>query len=77
LAGDMAQIIIVLELPPREFCRILVRHEERYGTTSFFLRPIDFSARISITSPKWCKDLLILPASFNLSELTKPVLATL
>ena len=61
VAGDNAQIISVLELPPNAFYKILVNDESRYGTTIGFLLFgfIDFSAKVDITSPRHDKDLLI------------------
>ena len=67
LAGDKAQIITVLELPPKAFCKIRVKAESLYGgNTSFFL-PKALSAKVFITFPRTNKLLLILHPSFNLA----------
>ena len=71
----MAQIIKVLELPPKAFCKILVKHESLYGTMIFFPLPIALSARVDITNPKTDKLLLIPAASLSLSPVA-PVLPT-
>ena len=59
VAGLMAQIIRVFELPPRAFYRIRVNDESLYGTTIFFPFPIALSAKVEITNPKIVRDLLI------------------
>ena len=66
----MAHIIRVLELPPRAFYRIRVKEESLYGINLFF-----FSAKAEITYPNTDRDLLIDPASLNLSPVA-PVLPT-
>jgi hypothetical protein len=77
-AGDMAQIIIVLELPPKALSKILVKEESRYGTCAAFPFPAACYAKISITLPKVWSDLLILLAYFKRSLLSLiPVFATL
>ncbi len=75
VAGEIAQIISVFELPPNAFWRILVKHESLYGTITFFPFPVDFSANVEITSPKTDKLLLIPAASLSLSPVA-PVLPT-
>jgi hypothetical protein len=62
----MAQIIIVFELPPNAFCKILVKFESLYGTTAFLDFPWDFSARTLIQVPNTVRLLLIAEPSFNL-----------
>ena len=64
-AGDTAQIMIVLELPPRAFYKILVKLESLYGTTVFFSFPIALSARTLMHVPKTVKLLLMAHPSFS------------
>jgi hypothetical protein len=52
----MAQIIIVFELPPRAFCKILVRFESLYGTTVFFYLPMALSAKTLMHVPSVVRD---------------------
>jgi hypothetical protein len=52
----MAHIIIVLELPPSAFYKILVRFESLYGTTVFFYLPIALSASTLIHVPRVVRD---------------------
>ena len=66
-AGEMAQIMMVLELPPSAFYRILVRAESLYGTMDFFSLPIALSAKILIQVPKTVRLLLIAQPSLSLS----------
>lgn len=71
----MAHIIKVFELPPKAFCKILVKHESLYGTIIPLPLPIALSASVEMTNPNTDKDLLIPAASFNLSPVA-PVLPT-
>ncbi len=75
VAGETAQIIKVFELPPKAFCKILVKQESLYGTMIFFPFPIALSANVEITKPKTDKLLLIPAASFSRSPVA-PVLPT-
>lgn len=74
-AGEIAQIINVLELPPSAFCKILVKHESLYGTTIFFPFPIALSANVEITRPSTDK-LLFIPAAYLSLSPVAPVLPT-
>jgi hypothetical protein len=55
----------VLLLPPNESLKIKVNLLSLYGTCLFL--PSETSTRELITFPKDERDLLIIPASFNLS----------
>ncbi len=66
-AGDKAQIINVLEFPPKAFYKILVRDDSLYGTTIFLFFEVANSANFDITKPKKLKDLLIEHPSLSLS----------
>ncbi len=74
-AGEMAQIIVVRELPPRAFLKIKVSLESRYGTNCLSVLEA-LSARISMTRPRVDKDWLILAVYLSLSLESTPVLAT-
>ena len=65
LAGDTAQIMMVLELPPSAFYRILVRLESRYGTTEPFAFPEAYSAKTLIQFPRTVRLLLIAHPSLR------------
>jgi len=71
----MAQIINVLELPPKAFCNIRVKQESLYGTITFLPFPIALSAKADMTKPKTDKLLFMPAASFNLSPVA-PVFPT-
>lgn len=75
VAGEIAHIINVFELPPNAFCSIRVRHESLYGTTVPFPLPIALSASVLITNPSTDNDLLIPAAYFSLSPVA-PVFPT-
>lgn len=75
VAGEIAHIIKVLELPPKAFCNIRVKHESLYGTIVPFPLPIALSAKVEMTKPKTDKDLLIPAAYFSRSPVA-PVLPT-
>lgn len=53
-------IRVVLLFPPKDYCRIRVNLESRYGTCSFF-----YEVSALITLPKLLKLLLILFASYS------------
>ena len=71
-AGLIAQIIIVLELPPKAFYRIRVKALLRNGTTSLDRLPPALSARIEMHCPSIVKLRLIAAPSLSLSP-TAPV----
>jgi len=74
----MAHIIIVLELPPSAVYRMRVSAESLYGTCNTFPFPAACYAKVYITLPNVCRDLLILLASLSLSLLSIiPVFDTL
>jgi hypothetical protein len=58
LAGEQQMTIVVLALPPKDSCRILVNFESRYGM--WVLLP---AARAEMTLPRADKDLLLHFAS--------------
>jgi len=65
VAGDNAQIINVLELPPNAFDKILVNDESLNGTCIYYV-PLPFfnslSAKASIHRPNIVNDKFILLA---------------
>src|ERR1700744_4523722 len=65
-AGEMAAIIEVMELPPRESLSNHVRIESRYGTMeAFFFLPTETSARAAMTRPRGDNERLISAPSFK------------
>ena len=63
--GEMLAIITVLLLPPRESLKMKVSLLSLYGMCLFL--PSETSTRELMTLPSAERDLLIAPASFNLS----------
>ena len=59
-AGDMHASIVVRELPPKEFYKILVSLESLYGMWSYF----SFEVNADITCPKAKRLLFIFIPSF-------------
>jgi hypothetical protein len=77
LAGEIAQIIVVFELPPKAFYKIRVKADSRYGIAIFLSFPTLCYANDYITRPNVCNDLFIKLAYFSLSLLSPtPVLDT-
>ena len=60
----MAAIMMVLALPPREFCNSIVNTESRYGTRTF-LPPPELWANAEMQLPSDERDKLMALPSFN------------
>jgi len=67
---EQQMIKVVLLLPPKDYCKILVNFESLYGTCYFF-----YEVNALITFPKALKDLLIFLAYYNCCP-TTPVFPT-